>query len=77
MFAVRHIGIADNKIARRHRVFVIANDITPALFGNVKQLQSVGVAMNHMRMLLAVLLIDENYINQLNFIHEPPLPKTF
>ena len=50
VFAVRNVRVANDKIARRHRVFVIADDVSAALFGNVQKLQKIFVTMNHVRM---------------------------
>ena len=78
VFAVRHVRVADDKVPRRHRVLVIADNVSPARLGNVQKFQKIFVPMNHVRVLQAVLVVDKNHILQLNPInHEPPLPRAF
>ena len=70
IFAVGHVGVADDEIALADRVFVIADDVTAALGKNIKQLQNVGVAVEHVRMIAAVVSVDENNIRELNLVHD-------
>ena len=67
---MRDIRVANNKIAGSHGIFVIPDNITPVLGINVQEFQNVIVMMNHVRMLVTVLLIDEKYIHKLNIVHK-------
>ena len=78
IFAVRNIGIANDKIAGIHGVFVIIDDIKPAFFSDIKQFEKILVSVNHMRVFIGIFSVDEDDIDEFNgIIHVTHLPKVF